>query len=216
MVLFLLSCSMSGITNIGIRCLCLLVYRVRAWRTPPRGMLLAVLLLMFIILAQNVIMISLVPDYTMFGNQHYIQKLPDGNISVNRCSAKNMPTMKVIRHKISTSIIPLHYCIVGRLCALQNNCATFVISLQGLDFRSSLLLVNLDSPCVCSVRLSILRIAHEVHTPLPFNTRNTTHFELSGHQQGLRLTRLSYLILMMRKLCSVKMSLQIILLTNNT
>ena len=215
MVLFLLSCSMSGITNIGIRCLCLLVYRVRAWRTPPRGMLLAVLLLMFIILAQNVIMISLVPDYTMFGNQHYIQKLPDGNISVNRCSAKNMPTMKVIRHKTSTSIIPLHYCIVGRLCALQNICATSVISLQGLDFRSSLLLVNLDSPCLCFVRLSILRVAHEVHTPLPY-IRKTTHFALSGHQQGLRLTRLSYLILMMRKLCSVKMSLQIILLTNNT
>lgn len=111
MVLFLLSCSISGITNIGIRCLCLLVYRVRAWRTPPRGMLLAVLLLMFIILAQNVIMISLVPDYTMFGNQHYIQELPDGNISVNRCSAKNMPTMKdaCVPSRISVLLLSFHY-----------------------------------------------------------------------------------------------------------
>ena len=212
MVLFLLSCSISGITNIGIRCLCLLVYRVRAWRTPPRGMLLAVLLLMFIILAQNVIMLSLVPDYTMFGNQHYIQDLPDGNISVNRCSAKNMPTMKVIRHNISSFIIPLLF--VGRLCAIQNICAASVISLQGLDFRSSLLLVNLDSPCLCSVRLSILHVAHEVYLHSIWEN-NSFQFALSGHQQGLRLTRLSYLILMMRKLCSVKMSLQIILLTKN-
>ena len=97
MVLFLLSCSMSGITNIGVRCLCLLVYRVRAWRTPPRGLMLAVLLLMFIILAQNVILLSLAPDYTMFGNQHYLTKLPDGNVSVVRCSSNNLPRLKVNR-----------------------------------------------------------------------------------------------------------------------
>ena len=161
MVLFLLSCSMSGITNIGIRCMCLLVYRVRAWRTPPRGMLLAILLLMFIILAQNVIMLSLVPDYTMFGNQHYITELPDGNISVSRCSAKNMPTKKVgtIRTKFN-----LHHSLtLGCLCAIQSLCAAFVISLQGLDIRSSLLLVNLDTSCLCFMWLFVLHVAHEVY-----------------------------------------------------
>ena len=39
--------------------------------TPPRGMLLAVLSLMYIIMALNIVMFALVPDYTMFGNQHF-------------------------------------------------------------------------------------------------------------------------------------------------
>ena len=104
MVLFLLSCSMSGITNIGIRCLCLSVYKVRAWRTPPRGLLLTVLLLMFIILAQNVVMLSLVPDYTMFGNQHYVKHADNGTTAV-RCSAQNFPDQKVtVQHNYSASM----------------------------------------------------------------------------------------------------------------
>ena len=93
-VLFLLFCSMSGITNIGIRCCCLTLYKIRAWRTPPRGMLLAVLVLMLIILSQNVVMFSLVPDYTMFGNQHY-QHTVDNKTVVTRCSAKEFPDQKV-------------------------------------------------------------------------------------------------------------------------
>ena len=109
MVLFLLSCSMSGITNIGIRCLCLSVYKVRAWRTPPRGLLLTVLLLMFIILAQNVIMLSLVPDYTMFGNQHYVKHADNGTTTV-RCSAQNFPDQKVtVQHNYSASIVTSYF-----------------------------------------------------------------------------------------------------------
>ena len=63
----------------------------RAWKTPPRGLLLAVMLLMATIIAQvvvltikrvfdlmflqNVVIFSLVPDYTMFGSQHFNQVL---------------------------------------------------------------------------------------------------------------------------------------------
>ena len=64
----------------------------RAWKTPSRGLLLAVMLLMATIIAQviviatkrvvdqtflsqNVVIFSLVPDYTMFGDQHYNQVL---------------------------------------------------------------------------------------------------------------------------------------------
>lgn len=110
LVLFLLSCSMSGIRNIGIRCFCLTVYKVRAWRTPPRGLLLSILILMFIILAQNVIMLSLVPDYTMFGNQHY-STTRDNITEVVRCSAKNIPDEKdtCIPSRISVLLLSYHY-----------------------------------------------------------------------------------------------------------
>ena len=94
MVLFLLFCSMSGIRNIGIRCCCLVLYKIRAWRTPPRGMLLAVLVLMLIIMSQNVIMFSLVPDYTMFGNQHYQHTVGNDTV-ISRCSTKDFPEEKV-------------------------------------------------------------------------------------------------------------------------
>ena len=44
-------------------------FNCRAWKTHPRGLLLAVLSLMYITLALNVIMFTLLPDYTMFGDQ---------------------------------------------------------------------------------------------------------------------------------------------------
>jgi len=110
LVLFLLSCSMSGMRNIGVRCLCLTVYKVRAWRTPPRGLLLSILILMFIILAQNVIMLSLVPDYTMFGNQHY--STTQNNVTkILKCGSDNFPEEKdnCIPSRISVLLLSFHY-----------------------------------------------------------------------------------------------------------
>ena len=48
---------------------------------------------MYIILAQNIIMFSIVPDYSMFGNQHYQDTV--GNVTtIMKCSAKNFPEEK--------------------------------------------------------------------------------------------------------------------------
>ena len=119
-VLFLLFCSMSGIRNIGIRCCCLTLYKIRAWRTPPRGMLLAVLVLMLIILSQNVVMLSLVPDYTMFGNQHY-QHTVDNKTVITRCSAKEFPEQKVNLNSESISDLRLSFqdsCVPSRISVL--------------------------------------------------------------------------------------------------
>jgi len=110
LVLFMLSCSMSGISKLGIRCFCLLLYRIRAWRTPPRGLLLLVLCLMFIILAQSVIMFSIVPDYAMFGNQHYKDTV--GNeTTIVRCSAKNYALEKddCVPSRISVLLFAFHF-----------------------------------------------------------------------------------------------------------
>jgi len=110
LVLFLLSCSMSGISNLGIRCFCLLLYKIRAWRTPPRGLLLLVLSLMFIILAQSVIMFSIVPDYAMFGNQHY--KVTEGNVTtIARCSTKNLALEKddCVPSRIAVLLFAFHF-----------------------------------------------------------------------------------------------------------
>jgi LMBR1 domain-containing protein 1 len=110
MILFLLSCSMSGIGNLGIRCFCLLLFKIRAWKTPPRGMLLLVMSLMFIIMAQSIVMFSIVPDYSMFGNQHYKDTV--GNVTtIMRCSAKNFPLEKddCLPSRISVLLFAFHY-----------------------------------------------------------------------------------------------------------
>lgn len=110
LILFLLSCSMSGIGNLGIRFCCLALYKIRAWKTPPRGLLMAVLSMMYIILAQNVIMFSIVPDYTMFGNQHYKQTV--GNVTtIVRCSSRNFPEEKddCVPSRISVLLFSFHY-----------------------------------------------------------------------------------------------------------
>jgi len=93
LVLFLVSCSTTGLTGLGIRCCCLLVWRIRAWKTSPRGLLLAILILMYIIIAQNVVLYSLVPDYTMFGNQHYNQTTDDA-WQIVRCRVTNIMETK--------------------------------------------------------------------------------------------------------------------------
>jgi len=110
MTLFLLSCSMSGIGNMGIRLCCVELYKIRAWKTPPRGLLLAVLSMMYIILAQNIIMFSVVPDYSMFGNQHYQDTV--GNVTtILRCSAKNFPEEKdnCVPSRISVLLFSFHF-----------------------------------------------------------------------------------------------------------
>ena len=56
-VIFLVLSYIKGIKTVG--------------KTHPRDLLLAVLSLMYIILALNVIMFSLIPTYTTFGNQRY-------------------------------------------------------------------------------------------------------------------------------------------------
>jgi len=109
LIIFLVSCSTAGLTSIGIRCFCLSLYKIRAWKTPPRGMLMAILALIYIIMAQNVLIFSLVPDYTMFGNQHYNQT--DGDSwSLVRCKASYLPPAKdiCVPSRISSLLLAFH------------------------------------------------------------------------------------------------------------
>lgn len=110
LVLFLLSCSISGISNMGIRFCFMSVYKIRAWKTPPRGLLLAVLSMIYIILALNIVMFSIVPDYSTFGNQHY-QNTVDNITSILRCSSKTFPEEKdnCVPSRISVLLFSFHY-----------------------------------------------------------------------------------------------------------
>lgn len=105
LVVFLVCSSTAGLASLGIRCCCLQLYRIRAWKTPPRGLLCAVLALMYIIIAQNVVIFSLVPDYTMFGNQHY-----NNSGTIVRCQARDLPLTKdlCVPSRISALLLAFH------------------------------------------------------------------------------------------------------------
>jgi len=109
LILFLLSCSMSGISSVGIRFFWITIYKIRAWRTPPRGLLMSVALLMLIILAQNIILFYLLPDYTTFGSQPY--QVVRNNIShVERCGDNYWPSehSECVPSRISVLLLAFH------------------------------------------------------------------------------------------------------------
>ena len=104
-------------------------------------------------------MFSLVPDYTMFGNQHY-QHTVDNKTVVTRCSAKEFPDQKV-KQSIPDEL-ETHILVPGFLCSLEDLCSPLVVPLQSLDIRSLLLLsyVGLDS--LHTLWIFILNLPYEV------------------------------------------------------
>jgi len=70
-VFFCLFCAMSALRKMGIWFLWIRMYRIRPRRTRPQGLLMMCMTLMFIILAINVILYSVTPQYVMYGSQQY-------------------------------------------------------------------------------------------------------------------------------------------------
>ncbi|KAK6180086.1 hypothetical protein SNE40_012298 [Patella caerulea] len=70
-VVYFVFCSMSGIRNMGIWFFWIRIYKIRVRRTRPQGLLMLCMILMFIILAINIMLYELTPQYSSFGSQHY-------------------------------------------------------------------------------------------------------------------------------------------------
>ena len=83
-VMYLIFCSMSGVRNIGIWFMWLKMYKIRPRRTRPQGILLLCMILMFIILAINIIVYQLTPQYSMYGSQ----MVPSSSTTGNRTEIK--------------------------------------------------------------------------------------------------------------------------------
>jgi len=71
LVLYLILGTASSITCHGIRFCFMKVFRVRANGTAPQGLLCLISILMFTILAINIVLLSLTPQYSTYGNQKY-------------------------------------------------------------------------------------------------------------------------------------------------
>ncbi|XP_064605243.1 probable lysosomal cobalamin transporter [Liolophura sinensis] len=91
-IVYFVFCSMSGIRNIGIWFFWLRMYRIRPRRTSPQGLLFMCFILMLIVLAVNIVLYELTPQYSSFGSQHYITD--NGTLTV--CSTDAPPGECVI------------------------------------------------------------------------------------------------------------------------
>eukprot|EP01116_Phalansterium_solitarium_P001295 TRINITY_DN11090_c0_g1_i2.p1 TRINITY_DN11090_c0_g1~~TRINITY_DN11090_c0_g1_i2.p1 ORF type:complete len:534 (-),score=117.95 TRINITY_DN11090_c0_g1_i2:208-1767(-) len=70
-VIYVFFATLSGVTNIGVRFLWILMYKVRSGRTPAQGLLLTSIILMFSTLALNMEITTIAPQYATWGSQHY-------------------------------------------------------------------------------------------------------------------------------------------------
>ncbi|XP_013783878.1 probable lysosomal cobalamin transporter isoform X1 [Limulus polyphemus] len=95
-LIYLVLFTISGIRNLGIWCFCVRMYKIRPRRTPPQGMLMLCSILMYTILAINIFLYSVSPQYTTYGSQQYIANITNatGNSTgqaLKRCSSEALP-----------------------------------------------------------------------------------------------------------------------------
>ncbi|PFH57031.1 hypothetical protein XA68_15603 [Ophiocordyceps unilateralis] len=88
LVLFLFSCSVSGIAAVGIRFLWIRVFQMRRGRTAPQALLTATVMMALAILAINYAVAMLVaPQYATYGTQTLCTNEPDGPGQQPACSS---------------------------------------------------------------------------------------------------------------------------------
>jgi len=110
MVLFFLFSSMSGLRQIGIRFLWLSVYKVRSGRTKPQAIVLMCFNLTFILLALNVVMFSVVPDYTTYGSQRFTSGGDNGTAAlVHECDHLEAPETECVMTRIAVLLLSFNY-----------------------------------------------------------------------------------------------------------
>ena len=71
---FLILCTISGIRNLGIRILFVKMYRLKSRRTRPQALLLTCVTLMMTVLAINILMYCVSPQYVTFGSQQFVDQ----------------------------------------------------------------------------------------------------------------------------------------------
>jgi len=75
-ILYIFFCTVSGVTRIGIRILCIKMFPFRKSGTAPQGLLCAAWVLILSVLALNNQLITLTPQYATYGSQeqHFVNK----------------------------------------------------------------------------------------------------------------------------------------------
>eukprot|EP01113_Clastostelium_recurvatum_P037815 TRINITY_DN556_c0_g1_i2.p1 TRINITY_DN556_c0_g1~~TRINITY_DN556_c0_g1_i2.p1 ORF type:complete len:511 (+),score=117.09 TRINITY_DN556_c0_g1_i2:3-1535(+) len=117
-IFFIFFATLSGIIRIGIRFLWVHMFSIRAQKSPPQGLLLMTMLLMFALLTLNMQIVNLAPRYTMYGSQVYINNStntvePCGlNSPQDLCTMSQIGTI-VTRIQLGTPFFGVAYYILN-------------------------------------------------------------------------------------------------------
>ncbi|CAF4891050.1 unnamed protein product [Rotaria sp. Silwood1] len=86
LMVYIILTSLYGLQQIGIWYFCIRMYRFSRGRTKPQAILMLCSLLMFIVVAINVFVYLLIPQYAIYGDQHYSSINNNGTIIVEPCT----------------------------------------------------------------------------------------------------------------------------------
>ncbi|XP_037077362.1 probable lysosomal cobalamin transporter [Pollicipes pollicipes] len=106
LIFTLFGATVSCIQDIGVRAFAVKLYAVRPGRTRPHGLILLVLSLVYVLLALNVMLLSIAPHYTMYGDQHYRLLIPQPD---------NTDTVEVLS---CSTRAPAGECVLSRMALL--------------------------------------------------------------------------------------------------
>jgi len=70
-IYYLVFCTAGGVSRLGIRFCFLKAFKVKSGKTVPQGLLCMVTIMMFTILALNIVLLTLAPKYMTYGSQLY-------------------------------------------------------------------------------------------------------------------------------------------------
>jgi len=85
LLIYIILTSLYGLQQIGIWYFWIRMYRFSRGRTKPQAILMLCSLLMFIVVAINVFVYLLIPQYAIYGDQHY-RSINNGTVIVQSCT----------------------------------------------------------------------------------------------------------------------------------
>jgi len=86
LLIYIIFTSLYGLQQIGIWYFWVQMYRFSRKRTKPQALLMLCSLLMFIVVAINVFVYLLIPQYAIYGDQHYSTNNNNGTIIIHSCT----------------------------------------------------------------------------------------------------------------------------------
>jgi LMBR1 domain-containing protein 1 len=112
---FLVLATLSGIRNLGVRILFFPLYKLKYKRTRPQGLLMACVTLMLTVLAVNIFLYFVSPQYATYGSQKYISTNVTGVFSDEFDSIEST--------NVTVSIIPCDSNARPDTCIMTRNSA---------------------------------------------------------------------------------------------
>lgn len=103
--LFLILITISGIQKLGLWFFCVKMFKIRMQRTRPQGLLMLCITLMFTVLAINILLFNINPQYMIYGSQHYVANITEGNSTVAKI-------------KLCSTTAPSDECVMTRISYL--------------------------------------------------------------------------------------------------